>query len=244
MMQADVSAVVSRVRSLSQEQLIALPPDERTEIELFLSRARYSGEEKRCAERVASFETGPLYWLTNLTKTENPQFEKEGLPFRAPFPRKSYFVPLFHEFLARHDALFICKSRTMMTSWAALGFATWAAQWNQEETIVQTENEDKCIHLIDYVRQLWDNQEDWIKQRHPLARRTVFAISWADGGEVAAIPSGENKIRSFHPTTYILDEAAHVPEGEECLGAVRPSGARIICISTARDGWFGTQCSL
>ena len=59
------------------------------------------------------------------------------------------------------------------------------------------------------------------------------------------IPSGADKIRAFHPTTYIMDEAAYLPEGEDCLGAVLGlTGARFIAISTARAGWFGDQCSL
>ena len=58
----------------------------------------------------------------------------------------------------------------MMTSWAAMGFATWTSQWLREETVVQTMSEDKSAHLIDYVRQLWENQEPWLRERHPLSR--------------------------------------------------------------------------
>jgi hypothetical protein len=75
---------------------------------------------------VASFDRGPLYWLTRHTKTENPQYEAQGLPFKAPFPSKSYFVPLFDAFLknmATRRPLFMPKSRTMMTSWRQ-----WASQ--------------------------------------------------------------------------------------------------------------------
>jgi hypothetical protein len=62
-----------------------------------------------------------LHSLTTLTQTENPQYEEQGLPFKSPFPKKSYFVPLFAEFLAKPKLLYIPKSRTMMTSWAAMG---------------------------------------------------------------------------------------------------------------------------
>ena len=129
-----------------------------------------------------------------------------------------------------------------MTSWGAMGFGFWDGQWNRAETVVQTANEDKCAHLIDYCRQLWDYQEPWLKQRHPLTRKSTFTIAWEGGGEVSAIPSGADKIRAFHPTTYVLDEAAYIPEGEECLNAVRPTGARIVAISSARAGWFGDIC--
>ena len=130
-----------------------------------------------------------------------------------------------------------------MTSWSAAAYAAWCAQWKGEETVVQCVNEDKALHLIDYVRQLVDYQEPWISQRHPLAKRSSFAISWRAGGEVAAIPGGADAIRAYHPTTYIQDESAFMVEGEQALNAVIPTGAKIICISTAAPGWFAEECS-
>jgi len=75
-------------------------------------------------------------------------------------------------------------------------------------------------------------------------RRSTFTRAWERGGEISAIPSGPEKIRAYHPTWYLMDEAAYLPDGEECLAAVRPSGARIIAISSARAGWFADQISL
>ncbi len=54
---------------------------------------------KRCSQEIASFDAGPLFWLTNLTKTENPKHAAQGLPYKNPFPKKGYFVPLFSAFL-------------------------------------------------------------------------------------------------------------------------------------------------
>ena len=102
---------------------------------LRLQLARAERLDELLARPVASFEAGPLLWLTRYTKTENPQYAEQGLPFLSAFPHKSYFVPLFEAFLARHQKLFIPKSRTMMTSWAAAGFATWSAQWKQSKAL-------------------------------------------------------------------------------------------------------------
>lgn len=146
-----------------------------------LAEFTYTLQDAKCAERVSSFGAGPLYWLTSgLTNTENPQHADQDLPFRYPFPKKSYFLPLLQAFfnVTTSQPLFVIKSRTLMTSWLAMGFATWAAQWERSESLVQTLNEDRCIHLIDYVRQLWDNQPEWLKQRHPLVRRSAFSIQW------------------------------------------------------------------
>ena len=81
------------------------------------------------------------------------------------------------------------------------------------------------------------------RQFFSLVRRTPFSLMWEGGGEVAAIPSGSDKIRAFHPTRYIQDESAFMAEGEEALGAVMPTGAYVICISTAKASWFGDACS-
>ena len=228
------SELTARVKKFSRAELLRLDAKDVAEIDWTLKDAR-------CAESVACFDRGPLYWLTRHTKTENPQHEAQGLPFLAPFPRKSYFVPLFAEFLARHSVLFIPQSRTMLSSWSAMGFATWAAQFRREETVVQTLNEDRAAHLIDYVRQLWDNQEDWLKARQ-LAQWLCHRLG--GGGEVAAIASGADKIRALHPTTYVQDESAFLPDGEQSLAAVMPTGARIIAISSAHPGWFGDQVTL
>jgi len=132
----------------------------------------------------------------------------------------------------------------MMTSWSAAVFAAWSAQWKHEETVIQALNEDRALHLIDYVRQLVDHQDPGLSRLHPIERRSAFTIAWEGGGEVAAIPGGKDAIRAFHPTLYLQDESAFVPEGEAALGAVMPTGARFICISTAAPGWFGNMCSI
>jgi hypothetical protein len=231
-----IQELASRIERLSREDLLLLSPEDAAQLDWTL-------QDARCAEPVASFESGPLYWLTNLTKTCNPQYESQGLPLRAPFPRKEYFVPLFAAFLKRYERLFIPKSRTMLSSLSALGFATWDAQWNGAETLVQTLNMDRCTHFISMAREYWENQEPFLKARHPLSRNSLFEVAWKGGGSVAAIPSGVDQARGFHSTTYVQDESAFLPEGEECLAAVMPSGARIICISSAAPGWFADQCS-
>jgi hypothetical protein len=226
---------LEKLEELNEEQILAL-----TEAALQERDARI---DALCEQAKASFECGPLLWLTRYTKTENPQYEQQCLPFLAGFPRHSYFVPLFEAFLARRRKLFVCKSRTMMTSWAAAGLATWAAQWKREETVIQTINEDKALHLIEYASQLLRYQEPGLSRLHPIKKQNIFSIVWEDGGAVEAIAGGADAIRSFHPSLFIQDEAAHIAEGEESLNAVIPSMARIISISTARAGWFADMCA-
>jgi hypothetical protein len=236
--------LIKRLHQLGPNGRAELDDAQIERIERLLSGAKCDEIDALCRQEKASFECGPLLWLTRYTKTENPQYEEQGVPFLAGFPRKSYFVPLFEAFLARHPKLYVPKSRTMMTSWAAAGFATWAAQWKQEEVVIQTMNEDKALHLIDYASQLLRYQEPGLSRLHPIKKQNVSSIVWEHGGAVDAIAGGADAIRSFHPSLYIMDEAAHIPEGEESLNAVIPSQARIISISTASAGWFGDACGL
>lgn len=184
-----------------------------------------------------------LYWLQHFTKTENPKHEAQGLPFKAAFPEKSYFVPLFAAF-RKHPRLFIPKTREMLTSWCVMGYATARAQWDKWFVIVQTEAEVKAEELVHYAKILYENQPDWMRTRHQLkSEPSKLEIEWRAGGKIMAIPKGENKIRLYHPTLYVIDEASFLPEAEQCYNAAHPVAQQIIAVSSAGPGWFADQCA-
>jgi hypothetical protein len=186
----------------------------------------------------------PLYWAQNWTYTENPHYLQQGLPFRGRFPDKAYFRPLF-ESLKCETRLMIPKSREMMTSWCAMVHAAHMAQWHKAEVIVQTDSEDKAKRLVSYAECLYRNQEPWLRGLHPLkSPASLLGIEWASGGRVFGIPKGAHKIRIYHPTVYIMDEAAFLPEAEQCWNAAHPVAKQIIAISSAGPGWFGDECSV
>jgi len=99
--------LIKRLHQLGPEGRAELDDEQLYRIEGALTAARYDEIDALCRQEKASFEWGPLLWLTRHTKTENPQYEDQGLPFLAGFPRKSYFVPLFEAFLARHPQLYV-----------------------------------------------------------------------------------------------------------------------------------------
>lgn len=219
-----------------QHEWLKLDHEETTRLAGFLSEAVNDRLEKRCA-------ADALYWVQNFTATENPHWELQGLPFKGPFPKKSYFRPLFEAF-AKYDRLFIPKSREMLTSWAVCAYATHRAQWTKAEVVIQTAKEEKAKRLVEYSTILYRNQAEWLKQRHPLKRdATGLAIEWADGGKLFGIASGEDQIRMYHPTVVIFDEAAFLPGIEACYDAAEPVAKQIIAISSAAPGFFGDQCS-
>lgn len=226
------------LENLSSEELANLEVELESEIDaqLGLEAGTQAEIDARCAESA-------LYWLQSYTATENPKHKEQGLPYKAPFPAKSYFVPLFEAF-EKKSRLFIPKTREMLTSWCVMGDSAHRAQWKQWFVVAQTDSEKKAEELISYVSTLYENQPEWMKKRHPLeGEPSRTKVQWLDGGRVLAIPSGVNKIRLFHPTRYVMDEAAFLPEAEACYDAAHPVAGQIIAISSAGPGWFGDQCS-
>lgn len=220
-------AILKKPSALDQLDLDQLEADLLAEYELL--------EEKRCS-------TSFLYWLQTHTKTENKHHEKQGLPFKNPLPKKSYFKVLAR-YLKTKKRLFIPKSREMITSLFVMGYAAHAAQWRQAEVVVQCDSEDKAQELVHHAEVYYEEQPAWLKKRHPLASAGSKSTKiWQSGGRVIGLPSGEHKIRLYHPTIFILDEAAFLPEAEGCYNYAAPVCHQIIAISSAGPSWFGKMC--
>jgi len=140
-------------------------------------------------------------------------------------------------------SLFICKSREMMTSWLACGYIAWLCQWRPGTFyIIQTAKEEKAAELVRYIRILHENQEPWLKERHP-AKGTNTTFNWENDSRVLAVPSGEHQVRMFHPFGYLMDEAAFLPEAQQCYDAVFSVAKQVIAVSTAQPGWFADVCA-
>jgi hypothetical protein len=227
--------LINRLSQLSREDLLKLDVEELARVDELLQSARYDKSEERCA-------TDALYWVQNFSATENSHYIEQGVPFIAHFPKKTYFGPLFAAFLA-HNRLFIPKTREMITSWSVMAYAAHAAQWLKAEVIVQTAAEEKATRLVQYASILYRNQPEWLRKRHPLTREATLALEWEGGGKVFGIPAGEHKIRMYHPTIYVMDEAAFLPDAQQCYDAANPVAKQIIAISSAGPGWFADQCA-
>jgi hypothetical protein len=51
-------------------------------------------------------------------------------------------------------------------------------------------------------------------------------------------------VRLFHPYGFVLDEAAFLPEAEQCFNAVRPVARQIIAVSSDEMGWYHGETML
>ena len=104
--------------------------------------------------QVLSHNAGPMYWLRKWTRSFNFQWERDHQQPETPFPYRPFAdrkidlrsLPFPHDFtaadppdyidilmgflmftkdIAKHDELWIPKSREMMTSWTVVGYITW-----------------------------------------------------------------------------------------------------------------------
>ena len=180
------------------------------------------------------------YWLTEATKTKD---EQDSLHPYKPFPKRRYFLPIL-DVLDSSDQVWIYKSRTMMLTWLACG---WAAHFGftHEATgvVFQSEDEDRAIHCVKCVKTLWEYSSETLQKRWPLRKELVKQpynrMELANGTYFSGIVGDPDKVRSAHPTIFIMDEAAIVLRGEESWNvAVATRCPKMIALSSAYPGWM------
>lgn len=255
-----ISELTKRVRNLSREKLLELPPEELAKVEQVLTKAKHERVAERCARiaidqadghPVVREDAGMLYWLQNLTLTEDDHWLAKGTPQKAPWPRKSFFRFLFGEMMMpvampieECQSLYIPKSRQMMTSYAVCALITWMCQFMPGIFwVMQAGTEAKALELGRYVQILWDNQPEFLRLRYPLTKSSSLEKVWGNHSRVLAVAGGQNQIRGLHPWGYFNDESAFQPEFQECINSVLPVARQIVAVSTATPGPFAEACS-
>lgn len=220
----------------------------------------------RCREWVISHKSGPMYWARNWTKTENFQWQAQGLQPKAPFPYKPYrdrevdlkALPFPHDltlddppdyldiamgYMLVSKELWIPKTREMMTSWLVILFITWFCQfYDTTGWIAQSEDDDKAKGLVKYANTLYANQPEWMRTMFPLKsgenEGTLHQLEWANGSWFQGVPSGERKLASRHPHGYFNDESAHQPGVERTRGIALPAVRQSLFVSSVAPGYF------
>ena len=127
------------------------------------------------------------------TRTRGNHWRESGArsPYR-PFPDKPYFCPIL-EVIQSSPVSFIEKSRDMMMSWFCVGYFTHAAMTNdQREVLFQSQKEDKAAELVDYAKTLYDQQDERLKRRFPLAKplsnQAALKLEFANGSRLMGVP--------------------------------------------------------
>lgn len=249
------------------------PNDPRVELERIVNELDHRRLDGVFREKEVSHTKGPMFWLRRFTATENYQWQAQGREAIAPFPHKPFPPELLGGFnipperkhwdyldhimqamlagLKKSEsdkaALYIPKTREMMTSWLVVAFITWHCQFFPATGwLAQSEKDDKAQGLINYANILYKNQPAWLRDRHPLKRGadegTKHRVDWANGSWFKALAQGARQSASDHPHGWFNDESAHQPTWKAALNITRPAVKQIICVSSAATSDFGIAC--
>lgn len=141
------------------------------------------------------------------------------------------------------------KSRTMLGTWACVGFFTHQAMTLEgQEFIFQSQTQEKAEELIGYSKILWNNQEPWLKAEFPLDRKFSDLprdlIRWRNGSRIIGIPNDPEKIRMYHPTGLLMDEAAYMQQFRANRETAIHACKFIVALSSAGPSEFAdfVQC--
>lgn len=230
---------------LQVERLISrLTPDKREQLASALLQAKRNQVWDACGQNVASFDAGPLHWLTQFTATEDLHWMAKGTQPLAPFPSKQYFAVVL-KYLLERPKVFIPKTREMMTSWLVCGYVAWIMQWFPNMVwVLQSQKEEKAGELVNYIRTLYRLQQPWMSERVKIITDNTTEIELSNGSKAIGIPQGAGQIRSQHPYGVVFDEMSHLTEAEECYNVTMPVARKIIGISSVAPGWFANECNL
>jgi len=201
-------------------------------------------EARSRAEEIRYATSSTYIWLTQYCKTFNPHWkEQKKSSAYEPFPDWPFFPPLLDYIEDDTEQVkLIEKSRTMMVSWALVGYFTLQAMLVPEREIVfQTMTDDKVEQLIDYAKQLWQSQPRFLREAFPVPKDTdkqpknEFRVAQS---VIHGIPGGKGKIRSYHPWGYLNDETAFQADAGESYDESLSACQKIVLNSTAAPSWY------
>lgn len=186
-----------------------------------------------------------IFWLTNYVKTGD-EHDKEN-PIK-PFPMKPYVAPIVEEVL-KNDVVHIAKSRQMTISWLMVALLLHEAQFfpYRLEAVFSKKEED-AHNLVERAKLIYNFQPIWLKNLVPLDRKMrdmpFGSLFFQNNSKIRGFAQGKDQIRSYVPSTALLDEAAFMDKFEETYGACVPCCQRIWTISSAGPGFFQRLCEL
>lgn len=196
-------------------------------------RTWQSAERVKCSRE-------PWYWLVNYVWTLQKDETVEGSQV-SRFPCDPYLRYVFG-LLFGESFLVIDKSRQMRMTWLLMAYALWLAQFgDNNEVICQTKKESVAdTELVKRAYFMAVNQPHWLRPKFGKTDSSFCLLRFPNGSLIRGIPKGGDQIRSYNPTTTIIDEAGFL-EGEfdECRTAALACCKDIKLVSTANGGQWG-----
>lgn len=187
----------------------------------------------------------PVFWLTNFVKTFD-EHDRDN-PVK-PFPMRPYVAVIAREWV-KEPILHIAKSRQMSISWLAVALLLHEAQFfSYRLQAVFSKKEVDALNLVERAKFMYNHQPLWLKNHISLDRKMrdmpLGNIYFENGSKIIGFAQGKDQIRSYVPSTALLDEAAFQDKLEETYGACVPCCQKIVTVSSANSGFFERLCEL
>jgi len=223
--------------------MVAIYPSD-SDLRPVMNRACYEAirnDKAWQASEIVKCSREPWYWLVNyvwsLQKDETVEDSKVSR-----FPCDPYLRYTFDLFF-REKFLCIDKSRQMRMTWLLMAYALYLAQFSpKSEVICQTKKETVAdTELVKRAHFMAVNQPFWLRPKFSKTDSSFCLLRFPNKSLIRGIPKGGDQIRSYNPTTTIIDEAGFL-EGEfnECRTAALACCKDIKLVSTANGGQWGT----
>lgn len=184
----------------------------------------------------------PYVWARHHTQTYNEHWVEEGRPTpNEPFPDWPYLPSVFEALQVLPISAWE-KSRDLMISWSIVAYLTWEVQRVPYRTVIfQTLTERKVIELVDYAKQLYRSQDDYLKASFPLVKpvddQAGIELNFKHGGRIFGLAGGhvnmDDMIRLYHPWGYFQDESAFIPGAMQAYDAVLGAGVKKIVLNSS-----------
>lgn len=210
-----------------------------TTVKRDLNKAAQIAEELLARE----CEKSAYAWMTKGTMTKDEQADEGVNPYR-PYPHDWPHIKATVQYLDRYSRKLagIWKSRTMLESWIVAGWCThYAFTHPATRVLYQSKDEARSVNMMTYSKILWTNSLERLKLRwklaKPIEQQSYNTFETANDSVFEALPRDSTKIKSFHPTIVVWDEAAIMDNFDECLSEAVGAQAKFkIALSSS---WLG-----
>lgn len=132
----------------------------------------------------------------------------------------------------------------MMASWAVSAWCGWLMFTKPAiGVVIQSRDEDRSVHDVECIKCLWDRSPEPLKERwklkRPLFQQPYNKLEVANGSWCVGLTGDPQKIRAWHPSIAVLDEGAHIENGDANYNiAMATRCIQLIVLSSAWPGWF------
>lgn len=192
-----------------------------------------------------AYRRDPVLWLKEQVKTFD---EHDSTNPIKPFPMRPYVEVVTREF-QNEEIIHTAKSRQMTVSWLIIALLLHEAQFfDYRLDAVFSKKEDDAFQLVERAKFIYNHQSVWLKNLCPLDRKMrdmpLGHIYFENGSKMRGLAQGKDQVRSYVPSTALIDEAAFQDKLEETYNACVPCCQKIVTVSSANSGFFQRLCEL